>query len=314
MIGAMLRIDSILGSACAALAVGVTIALGGCAGSGGSSSILDDASAPVVRGAEAGLETRLWVVENRSGVLGGALREFGPPATVGAGEVALWQRNGFRVLEVPLDRLEGLRAGLPTIGPLHREWLGLLPEWVEVVRGAELSGQQPVRMDTGSAVLGPGRLRLMTRCWAMPSLGAISKGDGAGALLHIEVMPQLGMTAQREGDALRRWLGTEHESARTSVRGMAFERLRLGVVSAGGSAIVIVPEDPDVDWNAEAAGRPESGFEAQQRAVVGPQMLTMPTLGDLMLSSLALPETAGDARVVVVLVPRVPERFELLPR
>ncbi|VAX40901.1 hypothetical protein MNBD_PLANCTO03-2005, partial [hydrothermal vent metagenome] len=32
MIGAMLRIDSILGSACAALAVGAMVALGGCAG------------------------------------------------------------------------------------------------------------------------------------------------------------------------------------------------------------------------------------------------------------------------------------------
>jgi hypothetical protein len=43
-------------------------------------------------------------------------------------------------------------------------------------------------------------------------------------------------------------------------------------------------------------------------------MLGAPTLGELMLTSLALPESVGDARVVVVLVARVPERFGLLPR
>ncbi len=315
MIGAMPRIDSIVYAVCAAAAVGVAGVLGGCARSGGDKAGImpGDAGAPVVRGTEAGLEVRLWVVENRSGVLGGGLREFDPP-TLTAGAIEAWRQNGFRVLEVPIDRLDELRAGLPTIGPIHQEWMGLLPEWVEVVKGTELKGQREVRFENGSGVIGPGRLRLLTRCWAVPVVGALPEGDGAGALLRLEVMPQLGRMQRSDRDALGQWLGTEHESVRTGARGLAFTRLRLGVVSSGGNAIVIVPEDPDYAWDAEADGRPESESEARQRAVVGPRMQTHPTLGELMLTNLALAETPGDARVVVVLVPRVPERFELLPR
>lgn len=316
MIGTMPRHGFIPGAVFAALAAGVMLALAGCAGSQGEAPgpSLDGAITPVVRGAEAGLEVRLWVVENRSGVLSGALRDFSPPATAGAGETELWHENGFRVLEVPIERLDELRAGLPTIGPLHREWLGLLPEWVEVVKGAMLVGGQPARMDTGAAMLGPGRLRLVTRCWATPSVGALPEGAGAGALLHVEVMPELVTPRRGDDDDLTRLL-EGGLAPRSGVRGLALERLRLGVVSSGAGAIVIVPEDPDVDWHAEATGRPESGLEARgQRATIGPRMMTTPTLGELMLTSLALPESAGDARVVVVLVPRVPERFELLPR
>ena len=90
---------------------------------------------------------------------------------------------------------------------------------------------------------------------------------------------------------------------------------RGAAAQSGGSALVIVPEDPEVDWRADAEGRPESGLDPDAaRALVGPRMPKAPTLGELMLTSLALPESVGDARVVVVLVPRVPERFNLLPR
>lgn len=297
-------------------ATAIAAVLSGCAGSGGRVSTPDPVEeliTPVVRGAEAGLEARLWVVENRSGALAGALREFGPPPSAGAGEVETWRRNGFRVLEVPLDRLDGVLGALPTIGPRHREWLGMLPEWVEVVKGAQLSGEQLMRMDGGSAVLGAGRLRLVARCWAMP--GEQVAGGAAGAVMRLELMPELVTPPRRDDEGLSRLLEGGGVTPRGGVRGMAFERLRLGVVSGGGSAIVIVPEDPDLDWFAEAAGRPESGVDpASSRAMVGPRMLKTPTLGELMLTSLALPESVGDARVVVVLVPRVPERFNLLPR
>ena len=301
---------------CAAIAAAVAavITWSGCAGSNRPQVATEpdtELITPVVRGVEAGLEARLWVVENRAGVLAGALREFAPPASASPAEIDAWQRHGFRVIEVPLDRLEGVLALLPTIGPRHREWMGLLPEWVEVVKGAQLAAEQPVKMDGGVARLGPGRLRLVTRCWAAPRVGAGAAGPGA--VLRVEVMPELTGPRAGEDDALAKLLDPTITPKR-GVRGIAFDRLRLGVEATGQSALLIVPEDPALDWDADADGRPESGLDPEAaRAAIGPRMRATPTLGELMLTSLALPESAGDARVVVVLVPRVPDRFSLLP-
>lgn len=270
---------------------------------------------PVVRSAESGLEARLWVVSNQSGLLPAVFRDYHPPAAAGAAQAETWRKNGFRVLEVPVERLEELRASLPTIGPLHREWLGLLPEWVEVVKGSRLETERLVQLDDGAVRLGPGRLRLLTRCWTTPSVGAQPDGSPAGAVLRVEVMPELMMQPAQGDEPLERLLSGEPVRRGPGVRGVAFERMLLRLVSSGESAIVIVPEDPGADWDAEAPNRPESGLDSRRDDLAfGPKTPALPTLGELMLTSLALPETVGDARVIVVLVPLVPDRFELLPR
>lgn len=309
--GHLLRLCALTGAL-----LGLSACAGGSGGQAPEPTPAEQFSAPVVRGADAGLEARLWVVENLSGVLAGALRDYPPPAGADAAELDTWKRNGFRVLEVPLDDLEPVLATLPTIGPRHREWLGLLPEWVEVVKGAQLASPQTAKLDSGPVTLGPGRLRLVARCWTTPALTP-ARGDQTAtpaALLHIEVMPELLGPKRPDRDEMARLLDTTI-TPRAGVRGMAFDRLRLGITASGGSAVIIVPEDPDVDWRADAEGRPESGLDPDAaRDVVGPRIPQAPTLGELMLTSLALPESVGDARVVVVLVPRVPERFNLLPR
>ncbi|HZW08277.1 MAG TPA: hypothetical protein VFF69_00100 [Phycisphaerales bacterium] len=273
----------------------------------------EDPISPVVRGAEAGLEARLWVVENGGGALPRAFRGFPPPAGAEPAVIELWRRNGFRVLGVPLDRLETLRHQVPTIGPLHQQWLGLLPEWVEVVKGARLGPAQRVALDNGPVELGPGRLRLLSRCWAAPSVGAQPDGSPAGAVLRLEVMPELEMDAP--SDPLERLLAGAPEGPDAAPDGIAFDRLLLSLSPGDATAVVIVPEDPALDWAAAGQARPESIGDARaQGPEFGPQAPTTPTLGELMLTSLALPESASDARIVVVLVPRVPDRFELLPR
>jgi hypothetical protein len=274
---------------------------------------MEPAVTPVVRGAGAGLEARLWVVENGGGSIGRALQGFAPPAGAPRARVELWRANGFRVLEIPIDQLDDVRDQLATIGPLHRQWLGLLPEWVEVVKGAQLAAEAPVAFDNGTVRLGPGRLRIVSRCWAMPSVGARPDGSPTAALLKLEIMPELEMSAVA-ADSYARLLDQAPVQPRSGVRGIPFDRLLLGLVSSGSDAIVIVPEDPEVDWNAERDERPDGARRSDASVAFGPQAPAVPTLGELMLTSLALPESVGDARVVVVLVPRVPERFELLPR
>ncbi|MBK7403383.1 MAG: hypothetical protein IPJ41_01800 [Phycisphaerales bacterium] len=269
---------------------------------------------PVVRSAEAGLEARLWVISNQSGLLPAVFRDYHPPAALGA-QADTWRQNGLRVLEVPIDRLDEVRAALPTIGPLHREWLGLLPEWVEVVKGSRIEAERLVQLDDGVVRLGPGALRLLARCWTTPSVGAQPDGSPAGAVLRVEIMPELMMQSDRGDEPLQRLLSGEPVHSGPGVRGVAFQRMLLRLVSGGQNAIVIVPEDPSAAWEADAPNRPESGLDSRRdQPAFGPQAPVLPTLGELMLTSLAQPETVGDARVIVVLVPIVPDRFELLPR
>lgn len=305
-----------LGSAACAAAIAAA-ALSGCAAGGGGSAEAGESAAetatiaPVVRGAESGLEARLWAVEGRPGVLPAVLGEFGPPAGADPRLVDLWKQNGVRVLEVPLDRLEGVRGRLPTIGPLHREWLGLLPEWVEVVKGPSLAGERSIRLDSGLARLGPGRLRLVARCWPAPRLQA-DAGAGVGSLLRVELMPELRMPRQAHDERLGMLLEDAARDTGPGSRGVAFDRLLLGWGATGESAVLLVPEAPEADWSAPAPGRLESA--ASETMVFGPPAVEAPTLGELMLTNLTAPDVPGDARLVVVLVPRAPERFGVLPR
>ncbi|MFG0258741.1 MAG: hypothetical protein ACF8LK_00195, partial [Phycisphaerales bacterium JB041] len=222
-----------------------------------------------------------------------------------------WKENGLRVVEVPLDRLDRVRAQLPTMGPINREWLGMLPEWVEVVKGPTLARERLIRLDSGVVGLGPGRLRMMARCWAMPTAASGAQA-GVGSVLQIELMPELRIPRQAHDESLGLLFEETVSSGEPGARGIAFDRLVLSCRSSGEHAIVIVAESADADWSEPAPGRPESDQAAA--TVFGPPAVVAPTLGDVLLTNLTAPDDSGDARMVIVLVPRVPERFGVLPR
>ncbi|MDQ7013868.1 MAG: hypothetical protein Q9O74_08240 [Planctomycetota bacterium] len=310
-----------------ALALCAACALSGCGpgSSSGATTVKPGATeseidlSPVVRGADAGLEARLWAVQARPGLLAAVLGEFGPPTGADARQVARWQQNGMRVVEVPLDQLDWVHAQLPTIGTRNREWLGMLPEWVEVVSGTTLAGERAIRLDSGEVRLGPGRLRMMARCWAMPDVGRATEhvakpdaGVGVGTLLRIELMPELRMPRQAHDESLGLLFEDAVSSGEPGAQGIAFDRLVLSWQAAGTHALVIVAERTDADWSEPVPRRPESSASGAQ--VFGPPAVVAPTLGELMLTNLTAPDMPGDARVVIVLVPRVPERFGVLPR
>lgn len=307
------RPAAIVRASAAALAASLLL---GCAGGGAdvatpeASVSADRPIAPVVRGAEAGLESRLWVVENRPGVLAGALGAYRSPASAGATSEA-WEANGLRVFEIPLDELDHALSSLPTVGPRHRQWMGLLPEWVEVVKGATLASERVVDLDNGPVHIGPGRFRLAARCWVSPAVGA--GPEGPGARMTLEIVPQILMTDPRAPSTLERLIDGERDAPGSRRDVLAFDRLRLRVDASGDSAIVIVAERPGADWSAAASSRPETEAEGIP-SDYGPRFPAPPSLGELMLTNRALPDSMGDARIIVILVPRVPERFELLPR
>lgn len=303
------------------------------------------------RGIANGLELVWWVVDDQEGVLGRTLagRSQERPGIDGVGGidgidgidhgvVERWRAAGLRIIAIPLPQMAGLTGDLPLIGRVQREWMGQLPRWTVAVRGS-MSESMTIGMVDGPLTLGPGRLRMLVRCWLSP---APVEGQ-VRAALRIEMMPQ---HEERPDEAMayQSALGI-NDLKGIEAEGLVFTRLLAGLEAQEGYAYLIVPESPEVEWRAE---RPEGGdsdalplaprgsdipvpFEEppdeEPRAddgrarpelpvrprPLGPSAYRMRTLGEAMLTDAP---SGGQARakVVMALIPRVPAEYRLLEK
>lgn len=301
---------------------------------GGSSGAATPVSAGLV-GSQSGLEIQWWVVQDPESFVGAALAKYAearapgdaaasPDPSLGASaepssadEIdsttrALWWSNGLRILTVPIDDLGRIKSRLDVGAIGHTQWLGLLPTWTQVLAGPDFEGRRAINLDSGEGgrvVLDGGKLRLLTRCWTAPS------GDGSPTI-RIELVPQHvepSATRRRELAALesRPW-AIEDE-------GLIFTRLRAGWSANGNVAYLIVPESPTTDWTkvSERAERSAAAREREQNIAdatrVGPFAGSIPSVGEAMLTSaLSDPEGKIGKRIVIVIVPRMPEKYELI--
>lgn len=283
---------------------------------------------PVVWGADSGLELRWWVV--REGVaaaaatagedspdgastiptIAGALAPYvDRPTPVPPALRQRWEANGLRVLAVPPEELDALRRALPLVGQVHRQWLGQVPQWLDVVNGPMQPDDVVAMLDTGPVTLEPGRVRLLSRCWIAPD------DEGERAVLRLDLALQhVVATRWRANPELTAALALP--PARTE-EGLVFGRLVAELTCRGQEALVIVPERPGVVW-AEAGGSESSGADgagsagdASPTAEVGPPLPRPPTIGELLLAGGALESPTVSSRAMVILIPHVPERFTL---
>ncbi len=287
-----------LGLACVPAAA---VFMVGCAGS--PKVATEPVSAQLgVRGAEAGLEMHWWIVSGDGGSVGAALHRYvDRPIPVPEAMRERWRLSGLRLVSVPLAELESVSRELPLAGPVERQWLGQRPAWTDAVRGPHLPHGILLSLDSGDVMLEPGRLRLLARCWAMP-LPAGEESVAAG--LRLELAPQHALMERPESrievdSGLR-------PRARTEDEGMIFHRLVLEMIAVDGEALLIVPEAPGVDWNLVP-----SGDVSRPGPAAGPPLTPTPTLGEAMLSLPGVEASRG-ARAIIVLVPRTPEKFELI--
>ncbi len=291
------------------IVAGCALLAGACGTPTAPAPAADSATSPSVRGAESGVETLVFVVNDDQGELGRRLQPYADrPTRAPEAAVALWRANGLRVVAVPVDEVDSLRRALRLLGGVQREWRGLVPLWTEIVRGPEHPDGLVIAMHDGRLRLGPGRLRLLGRCWAAPT---IVSGNGITRVapdLRLELVPQY-----NDPPPPRPSLEEELEKAtkpprpRTEEReGLLIRRLVLDVPLLAGEAVVIVPERPEANWSMPAAERPEAGAERGP----APAAPLFPTVGEAMLSD-AGAGGLGLAKVVVVVLPRIPSGFRL---
>jgi hypothetical protein len=262
----------------------------------------DDASASAVV-QDTGLELRWWVVGDRYGAIARTLAPYeSNPIPADAEAVARWDRSGLRIVAVPLDKLTEVRDALPRVGMTNLQWLGESPVWVEGVGGPSLDRSWTVVLDRETTELAPGQLSLLVRDWLVPRM----TDEGAMASLRVEILPQhksLSPIARRLDEAL--------QPGAPRFRTTSFEELRLTLDVTSSMALLIVPESPDVRWSDVPADAP-SGDE--RNPVFGPSTPAYPTIGSAMLMSSPAQLGVSVNKAIVVLIPRIPERFELIRR
>jgi hypothetical protein len=322
-------------SAAAALALGAVFALLPC---GCRGPIRPPAAAaptrvsPVVRGSGAGLETWYWVVSDQriarhvtsdkprpqplpapgSGKPlpdTSALDVEGPPAPAYSvldekrdiEEVLApyadrpvpipddvrrtWAASGLRLYAVPRADLEKLESRLRLVAPVQRQWLGEVPSWTNLADGPASEGAMALYIAGDTVRMDSGRLRLLGRAWSAP----LPTPTGPAPSLRLELVPEH-EPAQSEQERLMISAGL----AKAEQRGVRFERLATGVSLTSDDALVIVPT---------ARPGPEDP--------VAPFRVRPRSLGEAMLTWEGT-ETTARARAVIVLLPHIAERFELL--
>jgi hypothetical protein len=316
----MPRVVQAIQSAVCAMTLAGSALLGGCAGPAPRPGL---AATP----APSGLEVEWWVVDDAEAWHNGkdtsaqVFRGYAARATPFRDEtLALWQRNGVRVVAVPVRDLPAARSRLHTRGPIREQHFGQLTRWTAISRGTPWRGVATMVLDNGPLALKSGAMRLLVRCWAAPGLG-----DELGlAGLRLEIVPQHEESDPDSSGALRSSLGLDAATPREE-RGMMFTRLTASGVSRAGDAVVLIPESPDADWRPTPAPRDPKTSSVR----VGAPIANSGTIGEAMLADGPIepdldPGIGSDApraiegvrsarKVIVVLIPRAPERASLMP-
>ncbi len=287
-----------------AIAVGLCL-LSGCGGAVTPGLELPPEPSEPIRAAEAGVEVLSWAVDDSTGAVGRALA----PYSARENAPGPWRPSGLRLLRVEREELEALAAAMPTVGPLKRQWFGMLASWTPVFSGRAWAGRAQVALQEDGRVerlsLGPGRLRLLARCWSEPRVNAGESGAPAAAALRVELVPQ---HEEAAGPGADLGFGTRAQQAE---KGQVFETLNYSFIAESGIAYVLVPETPGAVW--------ATAEEASNDRPLGPPRLVEepggvalpPTLGELMLSDASAGGMAR-TRVILVIVARAPEKFELI--
>ncbi|MBX3377602.1 MAG: hypothetical protein KF678_11440 [Phycisphaeraceae bacterium] len=235
----------------------------------------------------------------------------------------LWKVHGLRLVSVPLRDLERVQSSLRLTGTVHRQWFGEITRWTDIVRGPEFDQTRLILVGDKPEEVRPGRIRLLARCWISPEApGADTPSSraaaGPGAALRLELVPQYepSVSERPRFQLLTAAAGEElpgaypHLMARADFRSAGTIRTPGAPTADDVDALVIVSDAPEADWR-----RPPRPREDPEEDTVHFEPLQ--TLGEAMLSMPQVKSASGLAprsRAVIILIPRIPERFELLAR
>jgi hypothetical protein len=280
------------------------LALNGCASIAPKSPPTTEASTARLNrltNANNGLEVLRWTVLDQAGRVRDNVLKYADGSAMDEPTQARLQRNGFRLVRIPAERIESLLADLGGATIESNEWQGQVHEWRSLLdRPVETAGRAVV-VDGHVRRAERGEFRLLIRSWI------VAMEDGPR--MHFEMLPQ---HHRPQANNLRRLLG---EQKQQQVDGFAAAALDLQLEP--GYAYVLVGEAPLTEWAGHASTASTNSPSAlpprfSRTPRVGPSDVfasdggTPVTLGELLLPLDRQPPTRG----ILVFVPRIaPELF-----
>ncbi len=277
------------------------IAAVGCAGSdpGPDTGTLaprqtPDLERPIVEGNQEGLELRVWAVQDQDELIAELIETYrGRPTPMLDSERTAWRASGLWPISVPIDELTHARGRMRLIGVEQQDWLGMMPAWREVVPGRRVGEGSMLARPGGVARAPAGRLRMIARCWAVPT--------SEGSAMQVEMAVQLQRLSQRPNAS-----GLMIDATLPiTEQGEIYKELTTGFLMQPGEALVLVPIGPGFDH--------ASALEAEEAPNAGPPVPAVPTVGEAMLTSVELGGVATvRRRAIIVLIARLPKEFRLL--
>lgn len=278
---------------------------------------------------EPGLEVAVWTCDDTWYAAARVLEPYADrPVPVSDAQREVWRRHGVRIVAVPASEIDLVAAQSRPLTPVQRQRFGQLTSWSAVVRGPGI----PAGTRGPNGEIPAGKPRLIARAWLEPDL--------SGGELREVVRVEAGV--QIETGAGNPWIGGglgEGPGLRSiGDEGELIEGMLVSFQADGGDAIVLVGEDPGVDWSelpepiigggeagassgvgptgqetGEGQGGSVTGGTRPGGRALGPGTPRLWTVGERMLAAPGSPPRDGRPgtparKVFVVLIPRVPER------
>ncbi|MFO0857554.1 MAG: hypothetical protein U0640_09395 [Phycisphaerales bacterium] len=256
--------------------------------------------------------------------------------------IATLKRNGFRAFTIPITTLERVRQRVKLALPEQQQIIAFSNSRSEVVRGPAFATSQAFDLDSGVFTVEAGHIRMLLRSWPVP----LEAKSGASALraertakdsrqsttettleaaVRVELVPQ---AVPKVGPASKSLFALhEAQSIAAESAGPVFSRLTLEATLPADLALVMfappeqsqaeqqpvqsqpvdeVPPEAKID---DASDRPAA--KIVKRSDIGPEVPTLPTLGQALLTD-SLNNPAANEFIVLVFIPRPPAQFSLL--
>lgn len=280
-----------------------------------------DFVSPAIRGGQDGLEVVTLVLRDTQPQLLDALAPYlDLPLPIAPDVAQRLQSHGLRMVRMPLADLAGLEARLHPYGVRQREWIGWALDWREAFRGRAITAADRIAIDREQVSLGAGTLRLLARCWTTPIILPAEAGPEARNVVRLEMLAQHAAATpnRRPTDPDAGLDALLPPSAVFDIRsdGRVFPALSFEAALVPGQAYLLLALPPDVTTRAASTASPLeiAGLQTEKRAsasapALGPSAPLPPTLAEAMLISPS-PDSAGEIRAIIALIPRAPEMRE----
>lgn len=261
-----------------------------------------------------GLELRLWPVNDSAGSIARIFSPFDQAESpIDKRTLTRLSNSGLRALVVPTDSLDLLASQLHFDGKIEKQAARERTDWSVFVAGKAWNGFVTLRSADGNMELRAGQLRLIGRGWIAP--GRIENST-IPAVLRVEIAGR--HVEQASGYSQFEEMLKPQSQRSKETDGLPLDALKLSIELKADQSLVLLSEDPDLDW-ADAARlsnyiekEPEANEEtdAAKSQKVGPAVPKTSTLGHALLTD-ALFQFEPRHRAILVIVPRVPAEFRL---